>query len=199
MPRVAPGYKDDVRSRIMRAALEEVNASGLQALRMEDIATRVGISRATLYNYFQDKGHLLASIIAEMQGECQSFVDDTFQRQSLKENILMMFDLMVSSAQEMPSIEAELFSIASRTPDIQQSMQNAFEEGLKRFADQIREKQASGEITSGGDPHILAEIVFFMLGGMKNSVLFGTDIEFLRREWVSVTNLLFFGGDGSAE
>ena len=195
MPRVAPGYKEDIRCRIMKAALEEVNACGLQALRMEDVAARVGISRAALYNYFSDKDTLLTAIIHEMQEVGMSVLEDTFQEKSFKDALSFIFELMVLSAKEMPGVEAELFSIASRTPKIQHSMQTVFEDGLLKFSERIEEGQKSGDISSTGDPRCLAEIMMYTLGGLKHAIIFGSDIAVLKKRWSAMTEMLFFCGE----
>ncbi|WAI00194.1 TetR/AcrR family transcriptional regulator [Methanogenium organophilum] len=192
MPRVVPGYKEDVRRRIVKAALEEVNECGLHALRMEDVAARVGISRATLYNYFSDKEALLNAILEEMKEEGKAIFEDTFQDKSFRDILSLMFELMVISAMNLPSVEAELFSIASRTPDIQQSMQMIFEEGVRKLSERIQEGQQNGEISSGDDPRCLAEIVMYTLGGLKNAVFFGTDCAVLKKRWSAMTDMLFF-------
>ncbi len=192
MPRVAPGYKEDIRCRIMKAALEEVNACGLQALRMEDVAARVGISRAALYNYFSDKEALLKAILHEMEEGGKAIFKDMFQEKSFKESLSLMFELMVLSSEELPSVEAELFSIASRTPDIQQSMQTAFEDGLFFLSERIKEEQKTGDISARGDPRCLAEIVMYSLGGLKHALFFGTDTPILKKRWGAMTDVLFF-------
>jgi AcrR family transcriptional regulator len=192
MPRVAPGYKKDVRRRIMRAALEEVNICGLQALRMEDVAARVGISRAALYNYFNDKEALLATIVHEVQEEGMSVLEVTFHEKSFRDALSVIFEMMVLSAKEMPGVEAELISIASRNPKIQCWMDAAFEDGVLKLSKLIEEGQKTGEIVSVGDPHCLAEIVMYTLGGLKQTIIFGSDIDVLERRWSAMTKLLFF-------
>ncbi len=192
MPRVAPGYKEDVRRRIMRAALEEVNICGLQALRMEDVGTRVGISRAALYNYFSDKEALLGAIIHEMQEEGMSVLEVTFHKKSFHDALSLIFELMVLSAKEMPGVEAELFSIASRNPKIQCLMHSAFEDGILKTSDLINEGQKNGEIISVGDPRCLAEIVMYTLVGLKQAIIFGTDAAILKKRWSAMTELIFF-------
>ena len=199
MPRVVPGYKEDVRRRIMKAALEEVNACGLQALRMEDVAVRVGISRATLYNYFGDKEARLKAIIQEMKEEGEAILKETFEGKSFRESIPLMFELMILSVKELPSVEAELFSIASRTPDIQQSMKMTFEETLEHLSLWIKEGQKTGEISCSGDPRCLAEIVMYTLGGLKHALFLGTDIAVLKERWTKMTEMLFFGCEESGD
>lgn len=60
MPKVMPEYKEEVRKKIVRAALEIGGEKGLSDIRMEDVAVRVGISRATLYLYFRNREELIA-------------------------------------------------------------------------------------------------------------------------------------------
>jgi AcrR family transcriptional regulator len=199
MPRVAPGYKEDVRRRIMRAALEEVNICGLQAFRMEDVAARVGISRAALYNYFNDKEALLATIIREMQEEGMSVLEVTFHEKSFRDALSVIFEMMVLSVKEMPGVEAELISIASRNPKIQCWMYVAFEDGVLELSKLIAEGQKSGEIVSFGDPRCLAEIVMYTLGGLKQTIIFGSDTDVLKRRWSAMTNFLFFTEDTADE
>jgi AcrR family transcriptional regulator len=53
----------DARQRILEAALVMVGAHGLGALSMDDLATRSGVSRATLYRLFPGKSVLFTSLI----------------------------------------------------------------------------------------------------------------------------------------
>jgi AcrR family transcriptional regulator len=59
----------DTRARLIAAAREIICEVGLKQARMEDIATRAGVSRAAVYYHFNSKGELAAAI-----------ADDVFQR-----------------------------------------------------------------------------------------------------------------------
>lgn len=48
---------------ILEAAEEAFAESGLHSTRMDDIAGRAGVSVGTLYNYFSDRGALLAALV----------------------------------------------------------------------------------------------------------------------------------------
>ena len=63
MPRVTP---TDRRERILDAAREEFAERGFAASRMEDIAQRVGISRAALYLAFDSKQALFCALVSEV-------------------------------------------------------------------------------------------------------------------------------------
>ena len=53
----------DARERILEAALVMVGAHGLSALSMDDLASRAGVSRATLYRLFPGKPVLFTSLM----------------------------------------------------------------------------------------------------------------------------------------
>lgn len=63
MPRVTPA---DRRDRILEAAREEFAERGFAAARLEDVAKRVGISRAALYLAFDGKEAMFRALVSEV-------------------------------------------------------------------------------------------------------------------------------------
>lgn len=63
------------RSRILRAALEVCAQHGVPAARMEEIAARAGVSKGTLYRFFESKEDLLLATILESYEQGQRLVD----------------------------------------------------------------------------------------------------------------------------
>lgn len=63
-----PNDDDEVRQRILDTALQLFTDYGLRRTTMEDVASRCGIGRATLYRRFRDKDQLFQAVIfREMQ------------------------------------------------------------------------------------------------------------------------------------
>lgn len=54
--------KEEARLAILEAAEHVIVEQGLSAARMEDIASRVGVSVGTLYNYFEDRKQLFQAL-----------------------------------------------------------------------------------------------------------------------------------------
>ena len=48
-------YKDSVRQRIIETAYQVIAEKGLNSMSLEDIASRIGVSKAALYGYFKNK------------------------------------------------------------------------------------------------------------------------------------------------
>ena len=62
MPKVVPEYKEEARKKIITAGHEVMSRKGYQATTMDDIARGVGVSKATLYLYFDSKDDTVIEI-----------------------------------------------------------------------------------------------------------------------------------------
>jgi AcrR family transcriptional regulator len=62
MPRIVSTYRDEAKKRILEAALEVFKEKGYFKSTMDDIATKLGISKSAIYQYFESKDKLLAAL-----------------------------------------------------------------------------------------------------------------------------------------
>src|ERR671925_147037 len=62
MPKVTGQYKSDLREKIIQAAIESFAQTGFDRTKMEDIAKRLGLSKGTIYLYFNSKEDLFLAI-----------------------------------------------------------------------------------------------------------------------------------------
>ncbi len=61
-----PDRRTERRDAILAAALEEFSARGFAAARLDDVASRAGIAKGTIYLYFEDKEALFQELIRSM-------------------------------------------------------------------------------------------------------------------------------------
>ncbi|MEO6472619.1 MAG: TetR/AcrR family transcriptional regulator [Aeromicrobium sp.] len=71
---------DPRRTRILDAALEEFEEVGITKARVEAIAKRAGIGRATLYRTFDDKDAVVAAVLARKVDESLAMLDEVMRR-----------------------------------------------------------------------------------------------------------------------
>jgi AcrR family transcriptional regulator len=62
MPKVTGQYKSDLREKIIQAAIESFAQTVFDRTKMEDIAKRLGLSKGTIYLYFNSKEDLFLEI-----------------------------------------------------------------------------------------------------------------------------------------
>lgn len=72
--------KEEARATILDAAEQVLAEQGLHAARMDDIASRVGVSVGTLYNYFEDRQQLLAALRDVRGRELLAMLDTELER-----------------------------------------------------------------------------------------------------------------------
>jgi len=62
MPKVVREYKEQAKKRIMEAAYAEFARKGYRETTMSDIAEKVGVSKAAVYQYFESKEALIGAL-----------------------------------------------------------------------------------------------------------------------------------------
>lgn len=64
--RTRAGRRNERRTAILSAALEEFAARGFEATRLDDVARRAGVAKGTIYLYFRDKQSLFQELVRTM-------------------------------------------------------------------------------------------------------------------------------------
>ncbi|MBC7935957.1 MAG: TetR/AcrR family transcriptional regulator [Rhizobacter sp.] len=109
----------EVKDRIKTAAHDLVMKYGIRTVSMDDISASVGMSKKTLYQYYQDKDELVKAvvdtIIDQNQFTCSGFVD---KANDAVHEIFLTMEMMVEMFSEMnPSI---LFELQKYHPNVYQ-------------------------------------------------------------------------------
>jgi AcrR family transcriptional regulator len=60
------GRRNERRTAILSAALDEFAARGFEATRLDDVARRAGVAKGTIYLYFRDKQSLFQELVRTM-------------------------------------------------------------------------------------------------------------------------------------
>ncbi len=74
--RLRDRLRSEARAAILAAAEEVFAEDGIGRAKMETIASRAGVAVGTLYNYFEDREALLASLVGERRAELLRKLDD---------------------------------------------------------------------------------------------------------------------------
>jgi AcrR family transcriptional regulator len=158
------------REAILGVAQEVFSAEGYAAASMSHIASRLGGSKGTLYNYFRSKEELFA---AHVQHQCECKVGEAFAPPLEGNNpVEILAGLAERVLTAILSDEATAFyslivSEAQRTPSIGQAFyENGPRLGIERVAEYLARAQAEGQLQV--DDYIAAADEFLSLvhGGL---------------------------------
>lgn len=82
----------EVKDRILQAGRELFTRNGIKSVSMDDIATHLGISKKTLYKWFENKDQIVSAVMSShlngVQGECENIIGNT--RNAVDEMVQMM-------------------------------------------------------------------------------------------------------------
>ena len=100
----------ETKNRIKAAAHDLVMKYGVRTVSMDDIAASVGMSKKTLYQYYQDKDELVKAVINDVLEDnkcsCDEFVN---KAENAIHEVFLTMEMMVETFTEMnPSILFEL-------------------------------------------------------------------------------------------
>lgn len=147
MPR--PDVSAERTAQIIEAAITTFVRLGLADARMEDIADEVGLSKATLYLYFDSKDALIGAILDSFVGRelaiARKLLDE---ERSASAKLEALIDIVVADTQEfLPYVPLyfDFLGMALREESIREVVKKPFNEYLEIVVAILEEGQAAGE------------------------------------------------------
>jgi AcrR family transcriptional regulator len=140
------------RERILEAALVMVGAHGLSALSMDDLATRAGVSRATLYRLFPGKPVLFTSLIKtysplEPVSKLAIAMNEEPPEVLMPEIARTVYRTVYGSGEtRLGMLRAVFFEISSLSPDAEESAREALSTILGSVGAYVMSQMVSGRL-----------------------------------------------------
>lgn len=151
MQAIYPSYEDVLRSKIMDAAIVCMAKKGIDKTRIGDIATELGISRQTIYNYFANKTLLFDAIFSrEAVTLAEQIAHHIAQFKSLDDKFIQAFLCAIDEFPKNPVLSHVITSGGQFLREVGHSRERmqAFGELVlyQVFEEHPRLKKDSGEI-----------------------------------------------------
>lgn len=158
----SPEAKDARRQAVLAAALDEFFERGYSAARMVDIARRIGVSKGTLYLYFDSKEALFTALIDEFavpNVERLAAAAEEADGGIAAIRSLTRFAPILVRQTPVPKIIKVLISDAFAFPDVvAKYRRSVVERALNVIAGVLEKARADGELDID-DPHLTARLV----------------------------------------
>ncbi len=158
---------------ILEAAERVFVRDGYHETKMADVAAETGVSVGTLYNYFESKELVFASIIERGQTEMDALLDEAARTEDPLERVRDVVKAGYGFLEERGALFTVFMQIGLRSEaDIKRVVGDHAEQGYLRFLSVLEEamKEAGGQgrIRNDMTPAALA----VALAGMSNGFLF---------------------------
>jgi AcrR family transcriptional regulator len=183
MPKVVPEYKEVARTRIIQAATKIFSEKGYQQASMDDIAKEMGVTKATLYSYFDSKKDIY-NVIATSANQRMR---DTLQRSLDKHDYVAAVGGIVSwkidLLKEFIHASIDIVKLSPNDEGVSEILRDEREKDLWSlqtfFQDQIDNKAIRGDV----DAYTLANIVLALYWEMITQLYAGFDRERVQDTW----------------
>jgi len=144
-----PDVSSERREQIIEAAVETFVRLGLSDARMEDIAAEAGLSKGTLYLYFDSKdaliGAILESVLARELEEARRLLE---AERSAEEKLEALIDVIVEDAMDLLPLMPlyfEFLSMSLRQEAVREVLQQPFNDYLEILVTVIEQGKAEDE------------------------------------------------------
>ena len=178
MPKVSDEHKDNVRRRIMDAALTCLERNGFQDVTTRELLTEAGLSTGTFYNYFPSKEHLYEALAEELLShDIAHVIDDS---RPLGDSLLIFVRDFLLTQRDGAVPIARFRSQAANSASGADAVGRLNKWMLDQFVPIVETAQADGVIDPELDAEAFVELLDIVYDGMGRraaSEAFQTDYQ----------------------
>ena len=159
MSKIVSGYKEAARARILDAAIDVFTKHGFDDSTMDEVAAKVGVTKAALYRYFRSKNSLLESVFRATQRRLRVALEEAFEGRTIEDGVDEFFQNLDRTYGQSYDLIFEWFAQASRDPRIRHLMRADGERDIATVAAFLERQRKGGRLRSRKHARTLAEIL----------------------------------------
>jgi AcrR family transcriptional regulator len=188
LARIYPEYKEEVQKRIVAAAHEIFHEKGYANTKMSDIAVAMGVTKPTIYHYFDTKENLFVAVAEYERKKLEELILESFSGRNFVDGAAIFFDTVMEGF--LTHVGPESVAITTRDENLKSIIVNDREEFLKVITGFLADRQKNGEIREDADVRVLACTFNVLFQGLLIYAMQGMDIDELRQVWNSTVREL---------
>jgi AcrR family transcriptional regulator len=181
LPKVLPEYKTIAKSRILETARKMFRENGYRQTTMDEIAGKLGISKAALYTYFRDKEELFRAAYESSPRDLEKMIGWVISKGETRQAFSSFFDEMMPGSEKSAALDFEVISEATRNSELRQVLKKQYDEYLEAV-------QRCVEATSKqkrSDSRSLAVAITALWYGLETMMVLGYQLGDIRAYWNS--------------
>ena len=154
-------YRQGLKGKILKRAMSLFAKNGVRAVKMDDIARSLGISKRTLYEIYENKELLLFEGIKNyMQMREQELQDYSTHNKNVMDIILFVYNVKV---EEFSNTCPQFYGDIEKYPNVQDFLKKEREDNQKRLSEFLLKGTEEGYFRDDVD-HELVSLLFDSIG-----------------------------------
>lgn len=188
MPKMYPGYRDEVRKKIVAKASALFMEKGFSATTMEDIAGQLGVTKAAIYQYYPSKVELFASVAEFQRQELAGLLERSFAGREMMEGVSVLFDSLLDYIRRSREMYTDVMVIAVQNEPLRAILREDRYGDLAVIERFIGEQQQKGLIHSSVNSRILAVACDALINGLMFDIMIGMDPKEAKVVWLDAVD-----------
>jgi len=194
MPRIIPGYKEEVRKKIVEAAYRLFLTEGYHGTTMDGIAGALGVTKPALYQYFPGKEDLYAAVAEHSRQKLKGIIERSYQNRDVRGGSEALFDAVSRYAPQYQGMYSEMMLMAPHNERIRQILEEDLREDVRVIERFISRQQESGFVSSRLNARVLAVACHAMINGLLLDIIAGMDKKEAQQIWITTVEALLRTG-----
>ncbi len=190
MPRIMPGYREEVRKKIVDAAYHLFLTRGYHKTTMGEIAAALGVTKPALYQYFPGKEALYAAVAERGRQELKGILERSYRNHDIRGGSGALFDALCQYAPQFQGTYSELMLIAPHNERIRRVLEEDLREDVLVIERFITRQQGTGLVSSRLNARELAIAFHAIISGLLLDIMAGMDKEEAKRIWIATVDAL---------
>jgi AcrR family transcriptional regulator len=188
MPKMYPGYRDEVRKKIVAEASSRFMEKGYSATTMDDIAARLGVTKAAIYQYYKSKVDLFAAVAEHQRQELAGILERSFEGRELMQGASVLFDSLQDYINWSMEMYTDVMAVAVHNENIRTILREDRYGDLDVIERFIEGQKTKGLIHSSIDSRVLAVACDALIYGLMFDVMIGMDPVEAKRVWLDAVD-----------
>jgi AcrR family transcriptional regulator len=183
MPRVIPEYKEAAKNRIIQAAIRVFSKKGYQDTSMDEIAKEVGVTKATLYLYFESKKDLLKKISMLASQTLRENLHRSFKNRDYIDAFEEIFKMKRDLLTRFLHTNFEMMALSSDDESIRKIINDERKKDIETLQAHLQNQMNKGKIRNDVDAYVLANLVLALYWEMTTQLVAGFDQAKVHETW----------------
>jgi len=165
-------------AQIIEAAVIEFQEKGFAAARMDCVSARAGVSKRTVYKYFESKEKLFRAIVDVLSERFADMQEIRYDRARPLRAQLVKLGLAEGDLLRSPDVMAMarmLISETLRSPELAEAAQGKIDK-TAAFTQMMQAAQADGKLVCDDPARVAQEYITLIKGKAFWPVIFGADL-----------------------
>jgi AcrR family transcriptional regulator len=186
MPRINTEYREDAKKKIIAAAIEIAAEKSWDAVTLEAIAQKVGVTKGALYAYYENSEELLREVILEVFRKVRDGLVATLKdEENIHRTIRNLAELVFEQQKPYASIFCQLPMRLPQDPRYREEFIQIFDKNRFLIRDYLVRMKNREKLPPGADPDAAASALIAMTMGLRISSLFlGKDAGEAKEIWI---------------